>query len=236
MSLRGVETLLVERILTAMGLDPVEPQNRGPTGDPIVWALWKVLEARRKSGPDRSQEVSSVISWAVGLLPRKEVEKSLRTPLIPVSMGSTSIFSLAILLRSYITKPSLESLMDIAWSIRAELNKPCSSDLTAMAERDRLERLMAKLGLVIGILFSAFFVASILLASSIAIVSVMIIIMGLVWYMVRSYGMRYARLNAELAWAECSIQDPEDLARLILGYAPMQLFADLLSDTGSQRQ
>ncbi|MEB3861240.1 MAG: hypothetical protein GSR84_03360 [Desulfurococcales archaeon] len=236
MKLRGAEALLVERLLTAMGMEPVEPPESRPSGDPIVWALWKILVARRVEGAERSREVAAVLSWAVGLLPRGEVERSLRTPLVPANPGPTSVFRLATLLRSYMLKPRLETLMDVAWGIRAEVGRPCSPDLRVMAERDRLERIMAKLGLAIGLLFSAFFIASILLAASIAIVSVMIIVMGLVWYMVRSYGVRYAMLNAELAWAECSVRDPEDLARLILGYTPMQLFADLLSDTGSRRR
>lgn len=236
MSLKAAQALLVERIITAMGLEPVEPHEDKQTGDPVIWVLWKVLEARMTPSPTaKARILSSIISWASSILPPKEVSRSLTTPIMPRRIeASQSVFILAKTVRGFILKPSLDRLLDMAWTLKEEAYRPCAPTPALARERDRLEGLMARLGLVIGVLFSAFFIASILLAARVSIVGVMIVVMGLVWYIVRSYGLRYAVLNAEVAWSECSINSPEDLARAVLGYTPMQMFADLLSGTGSR--
>ncbi len=239
MSVEGARTLLVERIMTILSVTPHSPDRVEQKGDPVIWILWRILEARRSWDEDKPRILAEILSWAVEQLPRDKVLDSMHRDLYSIVRRETPsrlpLWSLAKAVRRFIGNPTLEGFISLAVNARREIYRPCGRSREVEAERDRLERVMAKIGLVMGILFSLFFVLSILL-TRIEVIAVMILAMGAVWYAVRSYGVRYAMLNAEAAWRECSISSPEELRRVLLGYPPMQLLADLLYDNRSRRQ
>jgi len=239
--LEGLEKLLLERVLTLLSVDRgygIYGDDGGEIPDnmdPLLWVVWEVLESRRSL--DKANGIRRILKWAVGRLPRREVEESIGRdlPLLAsrIRVGS-GVFMLARIVKEFILKPSIENLIAMAVSVRNEVYRPCSRDPRLESERNRVERVMARIGLVIGIVFSAFFIASIILAANVEVVLAMTLLMALMWYAVRRYGVRYAMLNAELAWSECSINTVGDLERLVSGYSPMYLLGDLLHGPGTR--
>ena len=239
MSVEGARTLLVERVMTILSVTPHSPGRVEQRGDPVIWILWRILEARRSWDEDKPRILAEILSWAADRLPMDKVLDSIHRDLYSLvkrEPGSRlALWSLAKAARRFIENPTLEGFVSLAVNARREIYRPCSRSMEVEAERDKLERVMARIGLVMGALFSLFFILSILL-TRIEVIALMILAMGAVWYAVRSYGVRYAMLNAEAAWRECSVGSPEDLRRMLLGYPPMQLLVDLLYDNRSQRQ
>jgi len=236
--LRGFKKLLMERIATALSFEAVETRTPSLGSDPIVGFLWKILEARRGES-DRNKVFSELLLWSVSRLPSREVEDSISaniyTLISQLRLEPIGFHRLAHAVRSFILKPSLKALISLAVAMSRELARPCSRDPRLVAERNGLERVMARLGLIVGIVFSLFFILSIIFSANIHLVIGMVLIMAIIWYMVRFYGIRYAILNKEIAWSECSIRDQEDLRSMVVGYTPMHLLADILYGTRSRR-
>ncbi|MEB3774727.1 MAG: hypothetical protein GSR86_07380 [Desulfurococcales archaeon] len=236
--MRGFEKLLIERIATALSFEAVDTRIPDLGNDPIVGFLWRILEARRGVS-DRNEVFSSLLLWSVARLPSREVEASISaniyTLISRLRHEPAGFYKLAHAIRTFILKPSLKALVGLAVAMGKELARPCSSDPRLAAERDALESVMAKLGLIVGVVFSLFFLLSIMFSINIHLIIGMVLIMAVIWYLVRFYGVRYAILNKEIAWSECSIRDQEDLRSIIVGYTPMHLMADLLYGTRSRR-
>ncbi|MEB3779226.1 MAG: hypothetical protein GSR85_03235 [Desulfurococcales archaeon] len=219
--IRDKPLLLAERLATSavriMGIHDYRfevKEFRKPSYNPLAWTIEQVLEARREYQYDSVNRIGSVIAWLTSMLPDVEVSKS-----IPMNIEiqvyeaakktARGLMALAGAIRDYLASPSLKRLIYATAVIALEASRGCSIEPRLRSRRDRLEAIMLKLGLIIGLLFSVFFIISIVYAANLALALIMIAAMGFLWIAVRKIGVEYALLNIEISWRECRMTGRE---------------------------
>ncbi len=215
--IRDKPLLLAERLMSSatriMGVYDYtfDPQMLAqPSYNGLAWVIEQVLEARREYRGDSARRIGSIIAWLTTLLPETEVSKSL-----PVNIeaqvydaarkATRGLIALARAVKEYMAMPTLKGLIHATAVIALEASRSCSVESRLRSRRDKLESIMLKLGLIIGLLFSAFFIISIVFAADIVLALLMIAAMALLWMTVRRVGMEYALLNIEISWRECKM-------------------------------
>ncbi|MCE4599027.1 MAG: hypothetical protein F7C81_02385 [Desulfurococcales archaeon] len=213
--IRDKPLLLAERLATSairiMGIHDYRFEVRDfrePSYNPLAWTIEQVLEARKEYQGDSVRRIGNVIAWLTSILPDVEVSKS-----IPMNIevqvheaakkAAKGLTALAGAVRDYLTAPTLKRLIYATAVIALEASRGCSIEPRLRSRRDRLESIMLKLGLIIGLLFSIFFIISIVYAANLVLALLMIAAMGFLWIAVRRIGVEYALLNIEISWREC---------------------------------
>ena len=225
-SLEGLRRMLARRISTALkrltGIHEAPEPSPGPWGERLVgsdpWLqaaliAYMVEEARR--GSLAVGDVVSTISWwCAATAPPGLVEGLLGEPLELVGRGSGSLESTVSSIVSYALNPSPASLRALLASVGGALVRPCSVDPRLEAERARVEEVMKRLGLLLGLTLPILFVASLLYNPAIALASVAVAAAR--WGVVRRRGARFRLLNLESAWLSCRLS-LEELVRIVAG-------------------
>lgn len=208
------------------------PRGPKPSGDPWVQAAsvaLLVLEARRGT-VSREEAVAGIAWWSSRIMPARLLLEASRRPLGPERLEQGGFKGLVAACAEYARRPGPGSLARMASAVAGELARPCARDPRLEADRARVEDVMKRLGLILGLALPALFVASLIYNPLLAIGS--IAVAAAIWGVVRSAGERFRDLNIESSWAACTMK-PGDVLNAILG-RDMPSLLDLLGVSGGE--
>ncbi len=126
---------------------------------------------------------------------------------------------------SYYRDPNPDTLRRAVWAIAGEAVKPCMPDPRIEEEIARSDKRMKTIGVIMGLLLPALFIASFL--ANVAVGVLIVIVGAMLWYAVRVEGSRYHRLMVEEAWNKCTLTS-KDLWHILSGRPSLPSIFEIL--------
>ncbi|MEB3847020.1 MAG: hypothetical protein GSR74_03490 [Desulfurococcales archaeon] len=126
---------------------------------------------------------------------------------------------------SYYRDPNPDSLRRAVWAIAGEAVKPCMPDPRVEEEIARRDKRMKIIGVIMGLLLPALFIASFL--ANVAVGVLIVVVGAMLWYAIRVEGSRYHRLMVEEAWNKCTLTS-RDLWNILSGKPSLPSIFEIL--------
>lgn len=219
----GFKRLVIERVASTIARlsntsMPSEGLEGSLEGDPVASIPLAVLESRRSVEGGRHLYVIS--RWAVEALTVDELNRALSSNIEAAiidkytRLGDPGLLGLLRAVHVHLNERALETLTQLAAVVAKEAGRPCTVDQSLRRERDQVEGKMKLYGALLGVAIPLLILLSIIV-DIVYLIPVFLASVAL-WLVIRRDGVRYARLNIEVAWRECRLTE-SDLTSIAKG-------------------